>query len=72
MKSTRNDPPVQKIILKCMVVNARNSLVKPQAASALDVELSSWEIDICFVCETWLNYKISSNLVAYVSITILL
>jgi hypothetical protein len=44
-----------------MVINAR-SLVK--AASALDVELSAWEIDICFVCETWLNYKISSNLVS--------
>ena len=44
-----------------MVINA-HSLVK--AASALDVELSAWEIDICFVCETWLNYKISSNLVS--------
>jgi hypothetical protein len=62
MKPTRNDPPAQKIISKCMVVNAR-SLAKPQAASALDVELSIWEIDICFVCETRFKYKISLNLV---------
>ena len=64
IKRTRNGPPAQKIIPKCMVINAR-SFAKPQSASALDVELSTWEIDVCFVCETWLwlNYKISSNLV---------
>ena len=62
IKPTRNGPPTQKIIPKCMVINAR-SLAKPQAVSALDVELSTWEIDICFVCETWLNSKILSNLV---------
>ena len=32
---------------KCIVINAR-SLAKRQAASALGVELSTWEIDICF------------------------
>ena len=62
IKPTRNGPPAQKIMPKCMVINAR-SLAKPQAASELDAELSTWEIDICFVCETWLNYKILSNLV---------
>ena len=45
-----------------MVINAR-SLAKLQAASALNTELSTWEIDICFVCETWLNNKIPSNLI---------
>ena len=62
IKPTRNGLPAQKIIPKFLAINAR-SLAKPQAASELDVELSSWEIDICFLCETWLNYKISSNLV---------
>ena len=62
IKPTRNGPPAQTIIPKCMVINAC-SLAKPQAASALDVELSTWDIDICFAHETWLKYKISSNLV---------
>ena len=29
----------------CMVIN-KCSLAKPQAASALEIELSTWEIDI--------------------------
>ena len=45
-----------------MVINTR-SLAKPQAASALSIELSAWEIDICFVCETWLNSTIPSSLI---------
>ena len=44
-------------------MNAR-SLVKPDAASALNTELrSNNNIDVCFVSETWLNSNISSNLV---------
>ena len=59
---TKNGPPAPKIIPKCMVINTR-SLAKPQAASALSIELSAWEIDICFVCETWLNNTIPSSLI---------
>ena len=62
IKPLKNGPPAPKLIPKCMVINAR-SLAKPQAASALNTELSTWEIDICFVCETWLNNKIPSNLI---------
>ena len=43
---TKNGPPAPKIIPKCMVINTR-SLAKPQIASALSIELSAWEIDIC-------------------------
>ena len=43
------------------MMNAR-SLVKPDAPSALSTELSSNNIDVCFVSETWLNSNISSNL----------
>ena len=43
-------------------MNAR-SLVKPDAPSALNTELRSNNIDVCFVSETWLNSNISSNLV---------
>ena len=59
---TKNGPPAPKIIPKCMVINTR-SLFKPQAAFALSIELSAWEIDICFVCETWLNNTIPSSLI---------
>ena len=62
IKPLQNGPPAPKLIPKCMVINAR-SLAKPQAASALNTELSTWEIDICFVCETWLNNKIPFNLI---------
>jgi hypothetical protein len=34
-----------------MVINAR-SLAKPDAAPALNIELSNWKIDICFISET--------------------
>ena len=45
-----------------MVINAR-SLVKADAAPALYAELSSNNIDICFVSESWLNKKILSHLI---------
>ena len=49
-----------KAVPKCLVMNAR-SLVKPDAPSALNTELRSNNIDVCFVSETWLNSNISSN-----------
>lgn len=55
-------PSAPKIIPKCMVINAR-SLAKPDAASALNTELHSNNIDICFVSETWLSNRIPSHLV---------
>ena len=45
-------------------MNAR-SLVKPDAPSALNTELRSNNIDVCFVSETWLNSNTSSNLVCF-------
>ena len=47
---------------KCMVINA-HSLAKADAAPALCAELSSNDIDICFVSESWLNIKILSHLI---------
>ena len=47
-----------------MVINTTtSSLAKHQAASALSIELSTWEVDICFVCETWLNNRIPPSLI---------
>lgn len=38
---------------------------KPDAAVSLKVDLSTKNIDICFVTETWLNDKILSSLVCF-------
>ena len=51
-----------KDMCMCMVIN-KCSLAKPQAAPAFEIELSTWEIDICFVSETGLNNKIPSSLI---------
>lgn len=45
-----------------MVINVR-SLAKSDAASALNIELSNWKIDICFISEIPLNANIPSSLV---------
>lgn len=55
-------PPAPKIIPKCLVINAR-SLAKPDAASALNAELSTNNVDICIISETWLTEKIQSSLI---------
>ena len=55
-------PTAPKVVPKCMVINAR-SLVKADAAPALYAELSSNNIDLCFVSESWLNKKILSHLI---------
>ena len=55
-------PTAPKVVPKCMVINAR-SLVKADAAPALYAELSSNNIGICFVSESWLNKKILSHLI---------
>ena len=41
-------PTSPRIVPKCMILDAR-SLAKPDAALALDAELSSNKMDICFV-----------------------
>ena len=55
-------PTTPRVVPKCMVINAR-SLVKADAAPALYAELSSNNIDLCFVSEYWLNKKILSHLI---------
>lgn len=55
-------PTAPKVVPRCMVINAR-SLVKADAAPALYAELSSNNIDFCFVSESWLNKKILSHLI---------
>ena len=45
-----------------MVLHA-HSLVKADATPALYAELSSNNIDLCFVSESWLNKKILSHLI---------
>ena len=55
-------PTPRKIVPKCLIINAR-SLAKPDAAAALHSELSTNNIDICFVSETWLNPNIPTHLV---------
>ena len=47
---------------KCLIVNAV-SLAKPDAASALIAELSTNNVDICKISETWLAKKIWSSLI---------
>ena len=47
-------PPSDKLIPKCLVLNAR-SLVKPDAASALCTELTANKIDVCFISEIGLT-----------------
>ena len=54
-------PTTPKVVPKCMVINAR-SLVKADAAPALYAELSSNNIDLYFISESWLNKKILSHL----------
>ena len=44
------------------MLNAR-SLVKPDAYSALHVELNSNNIDLCFISETWLHSAIPNSLI---------
>ena len=51
VKLSKPGPLVSKIIPKCLVINAR-SLAKPDAASALNVEISTNNIDICLISET--------------------
>lgn len=55
-------PTVPKIIPKVLVLNAR-SLAKPDALPALYAELTSKNIDICVVSETWLNNNIQTQLI---------
>ena len=62
VKTSKPGPPISKAVPKGLIRNAR-LLVKPDAPSALNTELSSNNIDVCFVSETWLNSNISSNLV---------
>jgi hypothetical protein len=45
-----------------VIINAR-SLAKLDTASALCSEVTTNNIDICFISETWLNDKISSRLI---------
>ena len=46
-----------RLVPKCMILNAR-SLVKADAAPALYAELSTNNIDICFVSESWMHKEI--------------
>ena len=59
-------PTSPHAVPKCMVINA-HSLAEADAAPALCAELSSNDIDICFVSESWLNIKILSHLICPVS-----
>ena len=56
------EPTAAKIVPRCVILNAR-SIVKPDAAPALYAELSTNNIDICFISETWLNKSIISQLI---------
>ena len=49
-------------IPECLVLNAR-LLVKPDAYSALHVELNSNSTDLCFISETWLHSAIPNSLI---------
>ena len=60
VKLSKPGPPAPKIIPKCLVINAR-SLAKLCAASALNGEISTNNIDTCLISETWLNNKIPSS-----------
>ena len=62
IKISKSGPPKRQIIPSCMVINAR-SVAKADAAPALHAELHSKNIDICFISETLLTARVSSNLV---------
>ncbi len=55
-------PPESRSIPTCMVINAR-SLAKPDACSALCLELNSRNVDLGIVTETWLKSTIPSQVV---------
>ncbi len=50
------------LLLRFMVINAR-SLAKPDACSALYLELNSHNVDLGIVTETWLKSTIPSQVV---------
>ncbi len=62
-------PPVSKITPKCLVINAR-SIAKPNAASVLNAELSTNDVDICIISESRLTEKIQSSLICPMAISL--
>lgn len=57
------DSHFSKTVPKCMVIHARSLAKADDATPALYAELSSNNIDNCFVSESWLNKKILSQLI---------
>lgn len=57
------DSHFSKTVPKCMVIHARSLTKADDATPALYAELSSNNIDNCFVSESWLNKKILSQLI---------
>ena len=55
-------PPGRRSILTCIVINAR-SLAKPDACSALYIELNSHNVDLAIVTETWQKSTIPSRVI---------
>lgn len=49
-----------RLVLKCMILTAQ-PLVKADAAPALYAELSTNNIDVCFVSESWMHKQIMSH-----------
>lgn len=64
VKISKAGPPSAKVVPKCPIINA-TSLAKSDTVSALttnSIEVTTNNIDTCFISETWLNYKIPSSL----------
>ena len=57
------DSHFSKTVPKCMVIHACSLAKADDATPALYAELSSNNIDNCFVSESWLNKKILSQLI---------
>ena len=55
-------PTPSRIVPTFMAANAR-SLAKPDATISLSTELTTNNIDLCFISETWLNNNVPSNLI---------
>ena len=62
VKILKPGPPVSTIIPKCLAINAR-SIAEPDAAPALNAELTTNNVDICIISETWFTEKIQSSLI---------
>ena len=55
-------PPRKCYISTCIVINAR-SLAKPEACSALYLELNSYNVDLATLTETWLKSTFPSRVI---------